>query len=104
MRKILYSPGFGAGWSTWNSGEVAKYMLTYRPIIDAIESNDNIALNKAVKQLEQDCRDKFGVDYVCTLGADKLEVVEVPGRVHIDEYDGSESVEREGEQPDNYWL
>ena len=34
---------------------------------------------------------------VCVLGAKNLRVLEVPGRVRINEYDGSESVELEHE-------
>lgn len=98
MRKILYSPGFGAGWSTWNSGEVAKYMLTYQPIIDALERGEKMSEeHPAVKQLVAECKEKFGVDYVCVLGADDLRVREVSGRVRITEYDGNERVEEEGE-------
>jgi hypothetical protein len=111
MRKILYSPGFGAGWSTWNSGEVAKFMLEYKPIIEALERGEKIFDNRhtdyntkvttgeahpALLQLEKDCLEKFGEDYVCVLGADDLRVLEVEGRVRIGEYDGSESVEEEG--------
>ena len=35
--KILFSPGFGAGWSTWMDDKVTKDALTYQPIIDFIE-------------------------------------------------------------------
>ena len=97
-RKILYSPGFGAGWSTWNSDEVARYMLTYQPIIDALERGEKMDVDHpAVKQLQADCLEKFEKDYVCVLGASTLKVMTVHGRVRIHEYDGSESVEVEGD-------
>ncbi len=109
MRKILYSPGFGAGWTTWNSGEVAKYMVDYKPIIDFIEAGgsfkdeetkgitDNTLeeVHPLLRQLYTDCKEKFGSDYVCTLGADDLRVATVNGRVRIHEYDGSERLEEE---------
>lgn len=39
MRKILYSPGYGAGWSTWggDTPEQKKFMLEYKPFIEALE-------------------------------------------------------------------
>jgi hypothetical protein len=98
MRKILYSPGFGAGWSTWNSGEVASFMLEYAPIIEALERGEELGeTHPAVVQLEKDCLEKFGEKYVCVLGADQLRVCQVRGRVQINVYDGHESVEEEGD-------
>lgn len=43
MRKILYSPGYGAGWTTWNGGDKKqkKFMLEYTPFVVACESADN---------------------------------------------------------------
>lgn len=104
MRKILYSPGWGAGWSTWNSGEVGKYMLTYQPIIDFLEAGGKFTEAHAhgephpiLDQLQKECAERFGESYVCLLGADDLKVATVKGRVRIHEYDGSESYEEEGE-------
>ena len=103
MRKILYSPGWGAGWSTWNSGEVGKYMLTYQPIIDFLESGGKFTDGHAhgeshpiLDQLVKECAERFGDAYVCLLGADDLKVATVNGRVRIHEYDGNESYEEEG--------
>ena len=100
MRKILYSPGFGAGWSSWNSGEVAKYMLEYQPIIDDIEAGRDIT--ESVNKMCQEIKEKFNEDYVCTLGSNSLVVAKVNGRVRINEYDGSESYEEENNY--NGWL
>jgi len=123
-RKILYSPKFGAGWTTWNSSskELEKYLLTYQPIIDFLEGGgvfshtqtrvDYTEKNKPIykgvhpilKKLHQECLKKFSA-LIYMGGAEGLAVMEVTGRVHIDEYDGSESVEVEGQQhDDNYWL
>ena len=44
--RFSYSPGLGAGWSTWNSGEIAKYMLDYQPIIEALECGEKIFDNR----------------------------------------------------------
>ncbi len=39
MRKIHYSPGYGAGWTTWHLGDEAerKFMLEYAPLIAFLE-------------------------------------------------------------------
>jgi hypothetical protein len=92
-------------------------MLEYAPIIEALERGEKIFDNRkrdyktnvktgeahpALLQLEADCLEKFGETYVCVLGADQLRVAEVLGLVRIDDYDGYESIEREGEFTD--WL
>lgn len=99
-RKILYSTGYGAGWSTWNSGEVAKFVLEYQPIIDFIEGGGSFSALSLIRepehplldQLKAECRAQFGKDtYVCVLGADGLQVAVVDGPVLVTEYDGFES-------------
>lgn len=96
--KVLISKGFGAGWSTWNSGEVAKYMRTYQPIIDAIESGKEITEScSLVKQMVKECKKKFGDCYVCILGADGLCVEEATPPFQIHEYDGAESIVHPGD-------
>ena len=76
----------------------------YQPIIEAVERGESIDENHpAVIQLEEECISKFGKDkYVCLLGANKLAVAEVSGRVRIKEYDGRESYEEEFSYDD--WL
>jgi hypothetical protein len=38
VRRILYSPGYGAGWTSWHGGPTVqrKFMLEYKPIVDAV--------------------------------------------------------------------
>ena len=92
-RKILYSPGFGAGWSTWQSGIPQEFACTYQPIIDALERGEKLTVtHPAIMQYEADCKEKFGREYVCVIGCDDLEVATVDGPVRIEEYDGSESI------------
>lgn len=101
-RKVLISTGWGAGWSSWNSGETAKFMLTYQPIIDFLEAGNKFArddrgdlqgngVHPLLKQLQKDCLEKFGNTYVCILGASGLHVETVYGQIKIEEYDGYES-------------
>jgi hypothetical protein len=106
MKKILVSSGFGAGWSTWNSGEIGKFMLTYQPIIDFLEAGNsftdedchsdektNRKEHPLLLLMMEEIRAKFGEDYTCVLGADDLQVETVYGPFRINEYDGSESIE-----------
>lgn len=121
-RKILYSPGFGAGWTTWQSNrDLAKFMLEYAPLIDAIERNEPgirveptivrdaqppvgivlgayvfDACHPVIVQFARECLEKFGeVPYMG--GLDGLTVATVSGRVRLHEYDGSERYEEEGD-------
>lgn len=107
MRKILYSPGYGGGWSSWHQMP-PKFACEYQPIIDALEKGEELVLNKdatkwkleledyhpAVRQYVQDCKEKYnvtpylgGIEDLCifTCGDDEL--------VKIREYDGAERVE-----------
>jgi len=82
--KVLISPGYGAGWSTWNQHELA---------IDA----------RIIKKFEEGATWEELSDYCQELGYDQpymggfetLTVVEVPRGVvfRIYEYDGAESIE-----------
>ncbi len=97
-RKILYSPGYGAGWSSWASGELAKYMVTHAGIIEAVEAlgpHDHLtSSHPAVVKFMDECTECFGeVPYLG--GMSYLKVMEVEGRFRITEYDGWESVETE---------
>lgn len=122
MRKILYSPGFGAGWSTWADDRMKKWMCEYTPLIEAIEAgeevwdeqlnynyHDLLYLDENYKEINPeaesffhpamwkfilDSQDKWGtVPYLG--GARDLEVYTCSDDtlVRISEYDGSESVQ-----------
>ncbi len=125
MRKILYSPGYGAGWSSWAEGDIAKLMLTYQPIIDAVEAGEELwsggyfvdliltagtaqkvrlhvdtdkakDAHPALVEFVSDCIEQFNeTPYLG--GVRDLKVASVNGRVRIDEYDGFESITEEGE-------
>jgi hypothetical protein len=104
-KKILVSPGYGAGWASWNTypAGLGKFVAEYQPVIDYLEAgnsfercrdnDDYIAKYDVLSQLTLDAHEKFKTDYVCLLGAYDLTVVNIPdgSRYRIDEYDGSES-------------
>jgi hypothetical protein len=98
-RKVLYSPGYGAGWVSWASGskEFKQWMLTYQPIIDFLEAGgDGSDLENhehpITKQFLKEAKERFGEKSVYMGGADDLQVAEVEGEVYIEEYDGFESL------------
>ena len=108
MRKILYSPGYGAGWSTWNSQYDKKLVCEYVPIIEALEREENLLgengrygefdvskAHPAIQQFDKELRERYGQDiHFYYGGLEDLAIHEVGDnvQVRIDEYDGNESV------------
>lgn len=114
-RKILVSPGFGAGWTTETTNhKAAQFLLTYQPIIDFLEAGGaftekNGALvrrpaqpweryeepgQSIIKQLYEDLALHLGdmteaLEFYCG-GITELEVRTVRGLVSIRQNDGSE--------------
>ena len=82
--KVLISPGYGAGWSTWNYREMA----TDKDLIELFEKGCTKA-EMATLCVEKGYEDPY------MGGFDQLAVAEVPSGVlwRVDEYDGSESIE-----------
>ena len=92
---VIYSPGFGAGWSTWDTEGYGNDLIFDPTLVDMI-------LNDANKQMI--------IEYITLkypdmsrAGADDLAVAWVPEGTlfKIREYDGSESVEVFDEK---YWI
>ncbi len=82
--KVLISPGYGAGWSTWNKPEMAFD----RRLIQAVERG--ITEDDMKKLCES-----LGYENPYMGGFAALEVVDVPSGFifKIEEYDGSEYIE-----------
>lgn len=82
---VLISPGYEAGWSTWNSQYAEEFLFDVEiaAMLDRGESYE-VILKKA--------EEKWPDSYCC--GLDQLKIVWVdPGTTfQIDEYDGSESL------------
>jgi hypothetical protein len=127
VRKVLYSPGYGAGWVSWAHGSIdqQRFMLEYKPFIEFLEKQgeetyhdrrtrkqgeEKTRLHEAhplVEQFKKDWDAAFpesARDYPFFGGLDDLSIYEAPEHalVRIKEYDGSESVEVLGE--DLGWL
>ena len=82
---VLYSPGYGAGWSTWAHDGNEDAMAMDRELVDAFLEG---GVNALVKVTEQKYPDNY------TGGADDIKVAWLPvgTRFEIHEYDGSESI------------
>ena len=83
--RVLISPGYGEGWSTWNDD---KEIAFDERIIDAVERG------VCKEELKELCED-WGYHDIYMGGFDRLKVVEVPDHTifRIKEWDGSESIE-----------
>lgn len=83
---VLVSPGFGAGWYSWNSH---KELLFHPKLIEMVEAKRNAEID------EDWIKENLGLEHVYTGGAGDLEIQWVPQGTafKIDEYDGSESLE-----------
>ena len=92
---VLYSPGYGAGWSTWNGDKYREFLLHDEKLVYLVEFNQQDKIEEYVKSV-------YPGEYVCVLGADQLQVEWVyPGtQFLITDYDGSESIEFNS---DGYW-
>ena len=85
---VLYSPGFGAGWSTWNKGVPE---IVFDPaVVEFVEKEQWAELTTYVTL-------KYPGLY--TGGMNDLAVGWVPegAEFRIKEYDGAESIELKGE-------
>jgi hypothetical protein len=85
---VLYSPGFGAGWSTWNRG--VPEIIFDPAIVKFVENEQMAELNTYVTL-------KYPGLY--TGGMDNLAVAWLPvgTEFQIEEYDGAESIKIKGE-------
>jgi hypothetical protein len=83
---VLYSPGFGAGWSTWSRSEYDNKVLFDPMIVECVEAGDFDKLNTYMTLWYPD---------MCLWGMDSLEIDWLPvgTMFRVDEYDGAESIE-----------
>lgn len=85
---VLYSPGYGAGWSTWNAGPKREALCMDRRIIEAVIEGDR-------EKAAQIAQSLFPDEYVCVAGADQLQIkwIDRGCAFEVDDHDGNESVE-----------
>jgi hypothetical protein len=83
---ILYSPGFGAGWSTWGQPEMAYDA-------DLVKAFMKGGIDELVKVADE----KYPSAYKGGAEDVKLQWVPQGALFRINEYDGSESIEYMGQ-------
>ena len=83
---VLYSPGFGAGWSTGNN--------TYPQGVFEPESVRMVENETDSYEVAQFAESKYGEDFYAG-GADDLRILWLPEGTEfiVNEYDGSESIQ-----------
>lgn len=86
---VLYSPGFGAGWWTWNT-EYEE--MIYDPSIVSILLSEGTSKEDKLKEISLHCALKYPDAYLG--GMNDLTIAWLtPGTLfQIEEYDGSESL------------
>lgn len=83
---VLYSPGYGAGWSTWNN-EYSDELMFDPGLVDLIESGAEIEKVEAYATL------KWPDIYLGGLDGLTIEWVPQGTAFRVQEYDGAESIE-----------
>jgi len=83
---VLYSPGFGAGWYTWNYN--FPECIFDREIVGMVEKEVDY------RDIAQFAESKYGEEFFSG-GADDLRIMWLPEGTEfiINEYDGSESIQ-----------
>jgi hypothetical protein len=81
---VIYSPGCGAGWSTWND---EKERMIFDPVIAQmiLDSADIEAVHKIAKERYPDA-------FLGGLEDCEVKWLPIGQRFYIDEYDGSETI------------
>ena len=92
---VIYSPGFGAGWSTWN----IEYTEYGQELIFDPGLADLIINQRSWEQIEAYTALKWPGVYTGGLEQARVEWIPIGKEFKITEYDGSESLQfRDGEE------
>lgn len=91
---IIFSPGFGAGWYTWNT-EYPE-LLRDPEIVHLVELRERAPIEEAeyyTEKIVNYCEEQYPEGYFG--GAEDLciEWVDIGDKFRINEYDGSETIE-----------
>jgi hypothetical protein len=95
---VLYSPGYGAGWSSWarvSGREAGAAMLYCPPMVRAIVEGRSVDLGAIAEEL-------FPDEYHGGVDGLRVEWVEQGARFLVQEYDGWESVTLLEDEPGLY--
>lgn len=97
---ILISAGFGAGWSSWNTIELAydkrvvEYWLAHKDDEEWMAAIDKFLENNAIQQQAKNDFAMMGYPNVYFGGFNDIKLIWVPigTKFRINEYDGAESI------------
>lgn len=93
---VLYSSGYGSGWSTWNDIEIKEQLLFDPGIVEIVQSylDNKISYEQEQRYIQFYLAIKYGKSNVYSGGIDGLDIAWVPvgSKFRIEEYDGNESV------------
>lgn len=81
---VLYSPGFGAGWYSWNTEH--RDMLFDADIVALVEAG------ATGEEIEEVAKAKWPEAYFGGAGQLRIKWVREGNPFEVDEYDGSESI------------
>ncbi len=81
---ILYSPGYGAGWYTWNYCTYGEELIFDPGLVDLVERSSG--------DIYEYVKNKWPDAYTGGLDALKVEWLPVGTQFVIDDYDGNESI------------
>jgi hypothetical protein len=96
---VLYSPGYGAGWSTWADDDQCETMLFHPRFVKWVEDGKPEPIDDVLREVFP------GVEHMpCASGAADLKIdwIECGEAFEITEYDGSESIEYRGRI--SWWI
>lgn len=92
---VLYSSGYGSGWSTWNDSELKEQLMFDPNIVDIVQTylDNKIGHEQMQRYVTLYVEDKYK-GKVYNNGVDGLDIAWVPvgAKFRIEEYDGSETV------------
>jgi hypothetical protein len=83
--KVLVSPGFGAGWSTWNY-EIPE--LLFDPVIVSMVEDGT-----SFETIEAYCNAKYPTGYFGGVADLEVRLIKTGTEFIVHEYDGSESIQ-----------
>lgn len=92
---VLYSSGYGSGWSTWNTSDLKEQLIFDTGVVDLVQSYlDNIITHEQMQRyVSHYIEDKYKGE-VYNNGIDGLDIAWIPvgTKFRIEEYDGNENV------------
>ena len=106
---VLYSRGYGAGWSTWAGEDIAQQVAMDREVIEKWLSlarkpdDEDVLTTDSRKEFEEFLTEKFGDHfYPGGIAGLTLEMIPKGTEFRITEYDGYEQIEKKLDT--NWWM